>query len=102
MIGDGADASSELPPMNDYGAIELELEAIMDTRWVKKGVSFIKESLIKWKRLPREDATWEDTELLKLNFPDVDLEVNGPLQGGGIDKLRCSSRVIRRNPKYVG
>ena len=70
--------------MNDDGAIELESKAIMDTCWVRKGASFIEQSLVKWKRLPREDATWEDTELLKLNFPDVDLEDKGPLQGGAL------------------
>ncbi|RVW78150.1 hypothetical protein CK203_049702 [Vitis vinifera] len=48
----------ELPPITDEGVASVELEKILDTRWIKQGEKFIEERLVKWKRLPTEDATW--------------------------------------------
>jgi hypothetical protein len=37
----------------------LELQHILDTRWVKRDNKFEEETLVQWKHLLVEDATWE-------------------------------------------
>jgi len=51
--------SKELPPITDDGAVILEPQHILDTRWVKQGNKFEEETLVQWKHLPVEDAIWE-------------------------------------------
>ncbi|KAJ0018004.1 hypothetical protein Pint_10885 [Pistacia integerrima] len=96
--------SSALPPISDAGTLLLEPEAILDTRWVKRGGKFSEESLVKWRMLAAEDATWENTEELLKRFPNWDLEDKSPLGGGSNDKTldrpRRLQRAIKRNPKY--
>ena len=83
MIGEEAKASDELPPITDDGVVELKPECILDTRWVKRGTKFIEESLVKWKKLPTEGATWKETMELGNQFPGVDLGDKVPPKGGG-------------------
>jgi hypothetical protein len=52
----------DLPPVADDGELLMEPEVILDTRWVKREFKFIEESLVQWKRLPLDDATWEKTQ----------------------------------------
>lgn len=100
-IGDSSASCPTLPPLNDDGAIIIEPEEIIDTRWIKKGGKFFEESLVKWKSLPIEDATWENAAELHDKFPDLNLEDKVPVQVGGIDKPRRSQRVSRPNQKYL-
>ena len=79
----------------------MEPEAILNTRWVKKGSSFVEESLVQWKKLPKEDATWENTQELRNKYINLNLEDNVRLKEGGNDKLRRSTCVPIRNPRYV-
>ena len=58
FIGDCPSVGLELPLVSDDGVIQLEPETIIGSRWVKNGGKFVGESLVKWKRLPREEATW--------------------------------------------
>lgn len=51
----------ELPPIDDDGVIILKPNSIIDTRWLKRESKLIEQSLIHWKILPAEEATWEDT-----------------------------------------
>ena len=53
-----------MPPITDDRGLILEPKAILDTRWVKNGAQFVEESLVKWKHLPTDDATWENAEEL--------------------------------------
>ena len=64
FVGELAKPSQELPPVNDEGAVILEPQHILDTRWVKWGNKFEEENLIQWKHLPVEDATWETNQSL--------------------------------------
>jgi translation initiation factor IF-1 len=79
-VGDASDTHTDLPPVSDEGAIILEPEAILDHRWVKQGGKFLAESLVKWKHLLTEEATWEVTESLCHQFPNLNLEDKVPLQ----------------------
>ena len=79
----------------------MEPEAILNTRWVKKGSSFVEEILVQWKKLPTEDATWENTQELRNKYINLNLEDKVQLKEGDNDKLRRSTRVPIRNPRYV-
>ncbi|KAH9696914.1 hypothetical protein KPL71_023390 [Citrus sinensis] len=106
-IGDFS-SSTDLPSVDDEGLIVLEPLAILDTRWLRRGGKVVEQQLVQWKRLPVEDATWEDTELLQQQFPHMTLEDKGTFREEGNDKkqpqpleLRKSSRGHKPNPKYV-
>ena len=56
-LGDANSTTTELSPFSDDGKMLVQPEAILDTYWIK-GSNFVEESLVKWKQLPHEDATW--------------------------------------------
>lgn len=87
--------------MSDDGELLLEPESILDTRWVKQGSKFIEESLVQWKRLPLDDATWENTQELQDRFINLNLEDKVCVTEGSIDKPRRSVKVAVKNPKYL-
>ena len=83
-VGTSLPAIVDLPPMSDKGQIQVVPEKVIDTRWFRHGTKFIEESLVQWKTLPAEDATWEETQMLKhqflvFNLEDKDLLVRGIL-----------------------
>ena len=63
-VGDFLSTSIELPPVNDDRLVIMEPEAVIDTHWLKRGDKLLEQSLVRWKHLPIEDATWEDTTML--------------------------------------
>lgn len=85
-IGSSVLPIKDLPTTTEEGRIILQPEAILDTRWLKKGSQFIEENLVKWKHLPAEDATWEDSK---------------ELQEGSNSKPRRSRRIPTKNLKYL-
>lgn len=91
-----------LPPFTDDGVLLLEPQTILDFRWIKQGTQLIEECLVQWKHLPMDEATWEPKQQLQTLFPHLNLEDKVPLVGGGIDRPRRSSRMIKPNPKYWG
>ena len=99
-VGDSITPSSDLPPMANNGELLLEPEAILDSRWFTKGSKFVEESLIKWKRLPLEDATWENMQDFNHKFLNLNLEDKVQVTERG-DKPRRSQRVVKKNPKYL-
>nr|CAN75226.1 hypothetical protein VITISV_035857 [Vitis vinifera] len=100
-LGEPNNTTVELPLTDDEEEIVLEPEGILDTRSVKKGSRIFEESLVKWKRLPLDDATWEDTKMLQDRFINVNLEDKVPVQDRGIDELRRSQRVPKKNPRFI-
>ena len=72
----------------------------MDIRWFKLGDKFVEESLVKWKQLPTEDATWEDTTLLHNQFPYLDLEDKDPIGGGVLIGQEDLTEPLRRIPSF--
>ena len=84
-LGDKADTSRELPPIDEEGTIVITPEAILDTHWIPHGARFIEERLVKWKHLSIDDATWKPTDELLTNYPSLDLGDKCPLNVGGND-----------------
>ena len=93
-------ATNTLPPLTNDGEIIMEPEAILDTRWVNKGSSFVEEIFVQWKKLPKEYATWENTQELRNKYINLNLEDKVRLKEGGNHKLRRSTRVPIKNPRY--
>lgn len=73
-MGKSAASSTEVPPIDDNGVLILEPKSILDTRWLERGGNIIEQSLIQWDNLPMEEATWEDTTMIKQQFPSLVLE----------------------------
>ena len=88
IVGELTSNNNEVPPIDDEGVLVLELESIVDTRWLKRGGKLIEQSLVRWKRLSAEDATWEGTVVLQQQFPSLTFDDKDPFHGGGIDKRR--------------
>ncbi|KAL6313652.1 hypothetical protein AAG906_010070 [Vitis piasezkii] len=86
-LGEPNNTTVELPLTDDEGEI--------------KGSRIFEESLVKWKRLPLDDATWEDTKMLRDRFINVNLEDKVPVQDRGIDEPRRSQRVPKKNPRFI-
>jgi hypothetical protein len=68
--------------MADDGDLLIEPEVILDTRWVKQRSIFIEESLVQWKRLPVDYATWENTQELCDKFININLKDKVSITGG--------------------
>ncbi|RVW13399.1 Transposon Tf2-8 polyprotein [Vitis vinifera] len=100
-VGTSLPALVDLPPISDDGQLQVTPEKVVNRRWIKRGTKFIEESLVQWKNLPVEDATWEDTQMLKHQFSTLNLEDKVPLMGGSIDTPRRSSRIPKKNPKFL-
>lgn len=77
---------------------ELVLQAdILDVRNVGPGGTGQLEVLVKWKDLANVEASWENLEALKLQFPHAHLEDKVRLYGGGIGKPPLRFTYMRRN-----
>ena len=55
---------SDLPPLENEGKLILEPETILERRDRRLRNRTIPEYLVKWKNLPKEDATWVGEEAL--------------------------------------
>jgi hypothetical protein len=60
-------AQTILPMLDEEGRIILDPESIIATQEKRLRYRVIKEYLIKWKNLPKEDVGWESEKFLKLH-----------------------------------
>jgi hypothetical protein len=65
VIGDKIPVQTILPELDEEGKIILEPKAITDTRIHQLRNRSISEYLIKWRKLPAEDSTWEDESFIQ-------------------------------------
>ena len=63
VIGDKIPVQTTFSELDEEGKIILEPEAIMDTRILQ--LRNRSEYLIKWRKLPAEDSTWEDESFIQ-------------------------------------
>ena len=64
IIGDKILVQTIFPELEEKGKIILEPESITDTRIFQLRNRSISEYLIKWRKLPAEDSTWEDESFI--------------------------------------
>lgn len=102
QVGESTVTSAELPPITDDGEFVLKPIAVLETRWVRKGSTFVEELLVQWEHLSKEDATWENAQELRDKFLSFNLEDKVLIQDRGNDKPRRSNRVPIKNPRYEG
>ena len=57
--------STVLPSLDDEGKLVLVPECIIDSRERQLRRRTIREYLVKWRDLPKEDATWEGEDILQ-------------------------------------
>jgi hypothetical protein len=65
VIGDKIPVQTIFPELDEEGKIILEPKAITDTRICQLKNRSISEYLIKWRKLPAEDSTWEDESFIQ-------------------------------------
>jgi hypothetical protein len=65
VIGDKIPVQTIFPELDEEGKMILEPEAITDTRIRQLRNRSISEYLIKWRKLPAEDSTWEDESFIQ-------------------------------------
>jgi hypothetical protein len=65
VIGDKIPVQTILPELDEEGKIILEPEFITHTRIHQLRNRSISEYLIKWRKLPTEDSTWEDESFIQ-------------------------------------
>jgi hypothetical protein len=59
----------ELPTLVDLSSQDVQPEAILERRLVKKGGQAVPQVRVKWTSLPAACATWEDYCVIKQRFP---------------------------------
>lgn len=60
----------QLPQVNDQGTFDLRPLRKLDSRSLVKDHKVLYQVLVQWKGCSVDEATWEDEELPKANFPD--------------------------------
>ena len=65
VVGQQVTIQTELPELDEEGKLILEPKAILEVRTKKFHSRDIIKYLIKWKKLPPEDATWEDEQFVQ-------------------------------------
>jgi len=100
QLGDMSRVTTQLPPFSTDNIPVLQPRLVKDYRWVKQGDKYVTEALVQWSSLPPEDATWEEVDVLRQQFPNLDLEDKDRVQGGAIDRNR-EKRSRKPNPRYL-
>ncbi|CAM8878273.1 unnamed protein product [Rhodiola kirilowii] len=71
-VGNGQVAATFPPLTTEEGQMKSEPEAILDRRLIKRNNQVVVQVLIKWANLHHDDATWEDYNAIKSQFPQVE------------------------------
>ena len=62
----------------------LQPTAILKARNIRQGQQIIPQVLVQWEQLSEDEATWEDYDEIKKQFPNSNLEDKIEIKGGGI------------------
>ncbi|CAA7017816.1 unnamed protein product [Microthlaspi erraticum] len=106
LVGNGDLVMESLPPIKGNGNLRLELDQALEHWQVQEGQQKRPETLVKWRDLPLNDATWEETEQLHMSFPTLNLEDKlhfGEESNDGVQEpiTRTSNKTKKPNLKYV-
>ncbi|KAL5820462.1 hypothetical protein ACOSQ3_022344 [Xanthoceras sorbifolium] len=71
-IGSRFTSNPQLPHARPDGQILAQPVAILERKMVKKNNKAVVQYLIQWSTTSPEDATWEDAEMIRKNYPSFD------------------------------
>ena len=70
LLGQHQTAQTTFPTLDEEGKLVLEPETVIDIRERRLRSRIIKEYLIKWRKCPIEDASWE-TKKFHQHYPSL-------------------------------
>ncbi|KAJ1256798.1 hypothetical protein BS78_K311800 [Paspalum vaginatum] len=62
---------SELPQVLDLDAPDVQPEAIVERRLIKRGTTAVPQVRIKWSSIPASTTTWEHYHVVRTRFPEA-------------------------------
>ena len=65
-----AKVQKQLPQVNEQGSFDLVPLRQLETRSILRDHKMVYQRLVQWKGCSVDEATWEDEDLLKCNFPE--------------------------------
>ncbi|MCI36473.1 RNA-directed DNA polymerase (Reverse transcriptase), partial [Trifolium medium] len=74
----------ELPELEGESGVIIEPEVVLARRVVQVQNEAIEQVLIQWKGQSIEEATWEDSIMMRSQFPQLSLEDKAVHSGGSI------------------
>ncbi|KAK1650458.1 hypothetical protein QYE76_068263 [Lolium multiflorum] len=83
LVPDYTPVFSTLPATVDLSQADMIPQKILDRRLVKQGNQSHVQVLVQWSSQPVSAATWEDHDVLKMQFPDAPAWGHAGSQGGG-------------------
>lgn len=86
FIPDHSPVFKDLPKVVELDTKQVQPEAVLDRRLVKKGNQAIPQVLVKWTNIPVEASTWEDWYVVTSRFPTAIAWGQATSGGGG----RCN------------
>lgn len=86
--GTTADSKGDLAEFNPKEELAFLPEAILNSRTNSNGDP---EVLVKWEKHNLEEATWENLNSLKLQFPDLDYIEDNENSDGEQGRIQCSA-----------
>ncbi|CAJ2633456.1 unnamed protein product [Trifolium pratense] len=81
----------KLPDLEGESGIVIEPEVVLARRIVQVQNEAIEQVLVQWKGQNIEEATWEDSVMMKSQFPQLSLEDKAVQTGGSIDRTQSVS-----------
>ncbi|KAH0781471.1 hypothetical protein KY290_001069 [Solanum tuberosum] len=90
-------ASPSFLPLSGELEFMVEPKKVLSHRWVKESGVPTLELLIQWHRRPVEEASWEDYDLLAVQFPLFCLEDKASFQGDALIPTHISRRTLEEN-----
>ncbi|MCH80642.1 retrotransposon protein, partial [Trifolium medium] len=81
----------ELPELDGEKGVSIEPEAVLARRVIQVHNEKVDQLLIQWKGQDIEEATWEDSIMIKSQFPNFCLEDKTILSGGSIVKTQSQN-----------
>lgn len=85
-IGTGQMVLPTLPIDERNGQIRALPEAILGRRMVKRNNIPVPQILVQWAQLGKEEATWEDYDEIRKQFPGISLEDKTNFEGEGMSE----------------
>ncbi|XP_076932542.1 uncharacterized protein LOC143598130 [Bidens hawaiensis] len=80
-------SETELPPELDMSdSLHPLPHSVLAIRVIREGSDSLEQWLVHWKGQPVDEASWEDADWIKLQYPEFNLEDKTVLEGEGSDK----------------